>query len=201
MLDKYYEKAIFDACDSLRNDGVIIVPTDTLYGLACLSSSKIAIERIYEIKGRDKGKLLPLIVNSYKMLNDVVSVDISKIEKLSKYYPGSLTIVCKRNPNFDYFNVETIAVRMIDSPLINKIISEVNEPLALTSANISNEGNLLDPLELMETFDGVIDCIFMEGKAKDIASTIVRINDDNSLSLIREGKIPFYKIVEEYNND
>ncbi len=199
MLDKYYENAIMDACDSLKNDGVIIVPTDTLYGLACLSSSKIAIERIYKIKGRDKDKLLPLIVNSYSMLEKVVSVDLDKVKRLSKYFPGSLTLVCNRNPNFDYYGANSIAIRMINSPLIDKIISEVKEPLALTSANISNEGNLLDPMELMETFDGSIDCIFIEGKVKDIASTIVKINDDNSLTLIREGKIPFNKILEEYN--
>ena len=99
MLDKYYENAIIDACNSLRDDGVIIVPTDTLYGLACLSGSKIAIDRIYQIKGRDKEKLLPLIVNSYKMLESVISVDMEKVKKLSKYFPGSITLVCKRNPN------------------------------------------------------------------------------------------------------
>ena len=50
MLEKYYKEAIQDAIDSLKDDGVIIIPTDTVYGLAALSSSKVAIERIYQIK-------------------------------------------------------------------------------------------------------------------------------------------------------
>jgi len=200
MLDKYYNKAIEDAKNSLLDDGVIIIPTDTLYGLAALSSSKVAIERIFEIKNRDKGKLLPIIVNSYKMLTMVVDVDLDKIKRISKYFPGPVTIVAKRKKQFDYFGAETIAVRMIDIPLVNKIIDSVNEPLVLTSANISNEENVIDPMELLDIFDGSVDCAFIEGKIKNIESTIVEIKDDG-LVLIREGKIPFYDIVKEYNDE
>ena len=201
MLDKYYDNAILDAKNSLLDNGVIVVPTDTVYGLATLASSKEGINRIYEMKNRDKSKLLPVIVNSYKMLEEVVSVDLNLIKKLSLFFPGSLTIVCKRNPNFDYFDAPTIAVRMIETPIVNKIIETVNEPLALTSANISNENNLNDPLDLLEVFDGVVDCVFLDGKIKGVESTIVEILDDGSLKLIREGKIPFDKILKEYNHE
>ena len=201
MLDKYYESALKDAIESLKNDGVIIIPTDTVYGLACLSSSKDAIERIYKMKKRDKNKQLPLIVNSYKMLNEVCDVNLDNIKKLSKYFPGALTIVCKRKDNFDYFGADTIAVRMIETPLVNKIIESVNEPLALTSANISTKGNVVDPIELVDMFDGYVDCVFLDGKCKNVESTIIKINDDNSISLLREGKIRFENILKEYNND
>lgn len=201
MLEKYYKQAIDDAVTSLKDDGVIIVPTDTVYGLAALASSKVAIERIYEIKNRDKSKLLPIIVNSYTMLEDVVSVDINKIKKLSKYFPGPLTIVCKRNSKFDYYDASTVAVRMIESPLINKIIESVNEPLALTSANLSNQGEVKDPMELLELFDGCIDCAFLDGKIKGEASTIVEILDNGKIKLIREGKVSFDKVLKEYFND
>lgn len=201
MLDKYYESALKDAIESLQNDGVIIIPTDTVYGLACLSSSKDAIERIYKMKKRDKNKQLPLIVNSYKMLNEVCDVNFDNIKKLSKYFPGALTIVCKRKDSFDYFGADTIAVRMIETPLVNKIIESVNEPLALTSANISTKGNVVDPIELVDMFDGYVDCVFLDGKCKNVESTIIKINDDNSISLLREGKIRFENILKEYNND
>ena len=56
MLEKYYESALEDAKNSLLDDGVIIIPTDTIYGLACLCSSKVAIERIYDMKKRGKNK-------------------------------------------------------------------------------------------------------------------------------------------------
>lgn len=200
MLEKYYESALNDAKVSLLDDGVIIVPTDTVYGLACLSSSKVAIERIYDIKKRDKNKALPIIVNSFKMLEEVADVNLDNVRKLSKYFPGALTIVCKRKVSFDYFNFDTIAIRMIDTPLVNKIIESVGEPLSLTSANISNEKNIVDPIELVDMFDGYIDCVFLDGKCKNVESTIVKINDDGSLTLLREGKIKFENILKEYNN-
>ena len=200
MLEKYYKSAIEDATNSLLDNGVIIIPTDTVYGLATLASSKEGIERIYEIKNRDKGKLLPIIVNSYKMLSRVSNVDLNYVKKLEKYFPGALTIVVTRNPDFDYYGADTIAVRMIESPLVNKIIDNVNEPLALTSANISNTDNHKDPMELLELFDGCVDCVFLDGKSKGEESTIIKMEDDGSISLIREGKIPFENVLKEYNN-
>ena len=201
MLEKYYENAMNDALESLKDNGVIVIPTDTVYGLACLASSKEGIERIYMMKGRDKNKHLPLIVNSLEMAKKVVDVDDKVFTKLKKYFPGPLTIVAKRKESFDYFNAETVAIRMIDLPLVNKIISLVDYPLALTSANISNEKEISDPIELVETFDGYIDCIFLQDKMSNTPSTIIKVNDDGSLSLLREGKVTFEEILEEYNRD
>ena len=137
MLEKYYKNALEDAKNSLLDDGVIIVPTDTIYGLACLSSSKVAIDRIYDMKQRGRDKPLPLIVDTYDRLLKVVDVDLNVVKKLSKYFPGPVTLVCKRNPDFDFFDAETVAVRMVNVPLVNKIIESVDAPLCLTSANLS----------------------------------------------------------------
>lgn len=200
MLDKYYNEAIIDAIESLKDDGVIIVPTDTVYGLATLSSSEIAIEKIYEMKKRSKNKPLPIIVNSYKMLKGVIKIDDDTINKIASFFPGCVTIVAKRNPDFKYFDAKTVAVRMIDSPLINKLIESVNEPLTLTSANISSKGNVTDPMELIELFDGAIDCMFMDGRAKNYESTIIEILENKEIKLLREGKVSFEKILKEYNN-
>ena len=200
MLEKYYKQAIDDAIESLKDNGVIIIPTDTVYGLACLSSSNEAIERIYEIKNRDRSKLLPVIVNSYSMLKNVININEEVLNRVSTFFPGAVTIVAKRNKTFNYFNADTIAVRMIDSPLVNTLIESVHEPLALTSANISTKDNIVDPMELIELFDGCIDCIFLDGKIKNQESTIIEILENNELKLLREGKVSFAKISKEYNN-
>lgn len=200
MLEKYYKNALEDAKNSLLDDGVIIVPTDTIYGLACLSSSKVAIDRIYDMKQRGRDKPLPLIVDTYDRLLKVADVDLNVVKKLSKYFPGPVTLVCKRNPDFDFFDAETVAVRMVNVPLVNKIIESVDAPLCLTSANLSNEENITDPMEIIELFDGYIDCVFLDGKCKNSESTIVKINDDNSLTLLREGKVKFENILKEYDN-
>ena len=200
MLEKYYKNALEDAKNSLLEDGVIIVPTDTIYGLACLSSSKVAIDRIYDMKQRGRDKPLPLIVDTFDRLLKVADVDLNVVKKLSKYFPGPVTLVCKRNPDFDFFDAETVAVRMVNVPLVNKIIESVDAPLCLTSANLSNEENITDPMEIIELFDGYIDCVFLDGKCKNSESTIVKINDDNSLTLLREGKVKFENILKEYDN-
>lgn len=200
MLEKYYESALEDAKNSLLDDGVIVIPTDTIYGLACLCSSNVAIDRIYDMKKRDKSKPLPIIVDTYKRLLEVVNVDLNVIKKLEKYFPGPITIVCKRNKEFNYFEAETVAVRMIKTPLVNKIIETVDAPLCLTSANLSNEENITDPMELVEMFDGYIDCVFLDGKCKNVESTIIKIEDDNSITLLREGKVKFENILKEYNH-
>ena len=200
MLEKYYKNALEDAKNSLLEDGVIIVPTDTIYGLACLSSSKVAIDRIYDMKQRGRDKPLPLIVDTFDRLLKVADVDLNVVKKLSKYFPGPVTLVCKRNPDFDFFDAETVAVRMVNVPLVNKIIESVDAPLCLTSANLSNEENITNPMEIIELFDGYIDCVFLDGKCKNSESTIVKINDDNSLTLLREGKVKFENILKEYDN-
>lgn len=199
-MDKYFDKAINDACKSLENNGVILLPTDTVYGLCCLAN-KDAITKLMEIKKRDTNKLLPIVVNSYKMFESVCDIDMNYIYRLNKFFPGALTLVCKRKKEFDYFDASTIAVRMIDDALINTIISKVNMPLALTSANISNKEMDKDPSKILEKFSKYIDCAFIGRENEKRPSTIISISDDGKLELIREGKISFDKILKEYNND
>lgn len=188
----YNNKIIEDAVDILNDDGVIIIPTDTVYGLAVKCDSKKAIEKIYEIKKRNLNKQLPIVVDTYERLLSICDIEINEIKKLNRFFPGKLTIVLKKKNG-----EETVAVRMINSEIINKIIEKLNCALMLTSANVSNKEPSNDISNLIEEFDGKVDMIVMGSNVGKVSSTIVELKE-NKLVLIREGCIPFKDIEEAY---
>lgn len=190
--EAYNDQIINDAVDILNEDGVIIVPTDTVYGLAVKSNSEVAKEKIYGIKKRNLSKKLPVIVDTYERLLSMCDVDINCLKKFQPYFPGKLTLVLKKKNS-----EETIAVRMINNEIINKIIERLDCSLLLTSANISGKETSNDVMEIIEEFDGLVDMVIMGDKVSKISSTIVELKDDK-LILIREGSIPFKDIEETF---
>lgn len=184
----YNEKIINDAVEVLKNDGIIVIPTDTVYGMAVSTNSDIGLTKLYEIKKRNLSKKIPVIVDTYDRLMKMCDIDITTIKKLHPFFPGKLTIILNKRDS-----QETIAVRMINNEIINKIIYKLNCPLFLTSANISGQKECDDILDIIELFDGKIDMIIMGNKLSNKCSTIVKI-EKNNLTLIREGAIPFEEI-------
>jgi len=190
--EEYNEKIIDDAVAILNDDGVIIVPTDTVYGLAIRSDSEIAMKKIYAIKKRNLNKKLPVIVDTYERLLSLCDIEIDVIRRLHPFFPGKLTLVLKRK-----YSDETIAVRMIHNEIINRIIEKLDCALMLTSANVSGNNTSNDISDLIDEFDGKVDMIIMGDKVGKVSSTIVEI-ENNELKLIREGEISFEKIKEVY---
>ena len=189
----FNEKIISDAVSILKDDGVIIVPTDTVYGLACSGNSQVGVNKIYSIKKRNFNKKLPVIVDNYDRLMNMCEVNKDSLRKLKKFFPGELTIILKKKNS-----EETVAVRMINNEIINKIIERIDCFLYLTSANVSNDEPISDISGLMNEFDGKVDMIVMGNKMSKVSSTIVDLTG-NELKLVREGNIKFSKILEVYN--
>ena len=191
--DLYNELIINDAVDILNDDGVIVLPTDTVYGLACRGDSEIGKNKIYRIKERNLNKKLPIIVDTYERLFDICEISEEKIRRIRNYFPGELTVILnKKNSE------ETVAVRMINNEIVNKIIERLDCYLYLTSANKSNEECISDISELIEEFEGKIDMIIMGSKMKKVNSTIVDMTS-NEIKLVREGSVPFGEVLEAYN--
>lgn len=191
--DLYNELIINDAVDILNDDGVIVLPTDTVYGLACRGDSEIGKNKIYRIKERNLNKKLPIIVDTYERLFDICEISEEKIRRIRNYFPGELTVILnKKNSE------ETVAVRMINNEIVNKIIERLDCYLYLTSANKSNEECISDISELIEEFEGKIDMIIMGSKMKKVNSTIVDMTG-SEIKLVREGSVPFEEVLEVYN--
>lgn len=138
------ENHLIDRCVTiLKNHGVLAVPTDTIYGLAALVSSEQGVRRIYQIKGRTFTKPLAISVGDVNDLFTWSKPTLSN-EQLSTgdLLPGPVTLMFERHSSLPlYFNphVNNVAIRIPNCPWIIELARRLQEPLALTSANISNE--------------------------------------------------------------
>lgn len=178
----------------LDNDGVIIFPTDTVYGIACNCFSEKAIKKIFDIKKRPENKPINVLSNNLDKIK-LVSKNISEKEKflIDKYMPGALTIILDKNEKVSDIltaGLDTIGVRIPKNNISLRILENVSYPLATTSANISGDSAGIKITDFLKEFDGVVDAIIDGGETDlKVASTIVRVESDNKLKIIREGTL------------
>ena len=145
------------AVEYLKSDGVIALPTDTLYGLACMSQSSGAVEKLYDIKARDQNKPVAICVASLSDIGKWGRVTVSE-QLLGQLLPGPVTLVFERTSllNRD-LNPDTnlIGIRIPDSWFIRQLAASCHQPLALTSANVSGAQSTLAPSEFRDLWDKV----------------------------------------------
>lgn len=178
----------------LDNDGVIIFPTDTVYGIACNCFSEKAIKKVFDIKKRPENKPINVLSNNLDKIK-LVSKNINEKEKflIDKYMPGALTIILDKNEKVSDIltaGLDTIGVRIPKNNISLRILENVSYPLATTSANISGDSAGIKITDFLKEFDGVVDAIIDGGETDlKVASTIVRVESDNKLKIIREGTL------------
>lgn len=178
----------------LDNDGVIIFPTDTVYGIACNCFSEKAIKKVFDIKKRPENKPINVLSTNLDKIK-LVSRNINEKEKflIDKYMPGALTIILDKNEKVSDIltaGLDTIGVRIPKNNISLRILENVSYPLATTSANISGDSAGIKITDFLKEFDGVVDAIIDGGETDlKVASTIVRVESDNKLKIIREGTL------------
>ena len=174
------EKVADAVAEVLQSGGVIIYPTDTIYGIGANAFNEAAIEKVMNIKNRDSEKPLSVFVKDIKSARRIACID-SKVEKmLENIWPGPITAILRKKDIVPYLltgNGETIAVRIPQNKFILHLLEKVEFPIIATSANISGENNLFDAEEIMKTFGNKknqIDLFVNIGNIKKTqASTIV----------------------------
>jgi L-threonylcarbamoyladenylate synthase len=181
------------AKEVLMNDGVVVLPTDTLYGLVASAWSKRAVEKIYEIKERDKSKALIVLIYS---LTDLEKFGIKPGKKqtkiLAKIWPGEVSVLlaCK-SAKFKYIHRGTkeIAFRMIGRNNIDlcNLIKKVG-PIVAPSANIESFAPSETIKEAKLCFGDKVDLYISDGRRKGDPSTLIRIKD-SSLEILRQGNV------------
>ncbi|GJM17019.1 MAG: hypothetical protein DHS20C13_23460 [Thermodesulfobacteriota bacterium] len=180
------------AASILNNGGVIVYPTETLYGIGALASRSDAVERIFEIKGRPQGKPIPLLVKDMEMLSQIAENSILASILSERFWPGRLTLILKQIstlPEMITCGSGKIALRISAHAFLKALFDLIEEPLTSTSANISGDQNLLGTEELIETFNGKVDLIVDSGKIPESrGSTIVDLTLDPP-QILREGDI------------
>lgn len=191
--------AIAQAVETLRKGGVIALPTDTLYGLGASVFDEGALRRVFEVKGRPAGMPLPVLVAGWGMVGQVAAETPGIARRLAEvFWPGPLTLVVPSAPALSKLVTgggETVGVRSPDHWAPLGIIDGLGCPITGTSANFSGGPDLLDLESVRQQLGSVVDYIIEDGPAPlGTASTVVDATGE-SLRLLREGVIPFERIL------
>ncbi|CAG4931956.1 unnamed protein product [Colias eurytheme] len=190
------EKAYVKATDYLSNGYVIAVPTDTIYGLACSANCQDAIKKLYAIKGRDSAKPVAICVSNISDVRKWGQAEHLSDNLLTSLLPGPVTVVLEKTErlNNPYLNPMTtkIGIRIPNHSFINKVTNVFDMPVALTSANSSNEPSSLTVKEfehlfsyLGAVFDGGM---LSQGLDKNRSgSTVIDLSKIGYYDIIRKG--------------
>ncbi|MVZ61646.1 L-threonylcarbamoyladenylate synthase [Sphingobacterium humi] len=189
----YYDKEdLKQALDTLKAGGVILYPTDTIWGLGCDATNPEAVEKIYAIKGRDKGKsLIVLLENDYQLegyVQEVPEVAYQLIEVADK----PLTIIYSQAKNLAANVVAedgSIGIRIVKHPFCEELIKRFRKPIVSTSANISGEATAQNFAEVSEAIKEAVDYVVQYGQddvGKHQASSIMKLDPSGKFEFIRK---------------
>ena len=189
----------------IRDGGIVIFPTETVYGIGTNGLDEKAIKKIYEVKQRSFNKPISLLVNNIEMVNKIAK-NISKLEYeiMETFFPGPLTIILEKRsiiPNILTANTNTVGIRMPSSEIAKKLIEYAGVPIATPSANISGRPSGTNIRDIQKDFEGKVDYFIDNGESKiGIPSTIVKVINEK-IHILREGSISkeqINKIVQNY---
>ena len=177
----------------IKHGGIVVFPTETVYGIGTNGLNEKAVKKLYAIKQRPLSKPISLLVNSIDMINEIAK-DITKLEYalIKEFFPGPLTIILKKKeivPDIVTANSDTVGVRMPANEIALKLIEYSEVPIATPSANISGRTSGTNIDDIMKDFDGKVDWCIDDGPSKiGFASTIVQVVDGIP-NILRQGAI------------
>ncbi len=187
------EKEIAKVIAVLRKGGLIIYPTDTVYGLGCDITNTKALERIAKIKGVKLAKAnFSFICNDLSHLSDYVrQIDTPTFKLLKRALPGAYTFILPGNNNLPkvFKRKKTVGIRVPDNNIARKIVKSLGNPIVSTS--IYDEDDLLeyttDPELIYEKWQNIVDLVIDGGYGDNTASTVIDLSK-GEVEVIREGK-------------
>lgn len=200
-MKRYSEQEIDEVARILKNDGVISVPTDTVYGICARINSKTAYDKLVEAKNRPSNKSFPVMCLNEEQINEIAIVNQNAQKIIKAFMPGPITLVLKKRPEaFSYINnagdsiSDELAVRMAPLKILEELLIKTGSSLFLTSANISGKepcSNIDDIEQTFPMLDGILEGNISFGQS----STIVDCTS-NEIKIQRPGPIS----LEQINN-
>lgn len=188
-----------EACvNSLRNGGLVVFPTETVYGIGVNAYDEVALNNLYIKKQRPLDKPLLMHISSLEMAEEIALLDDESRELIRRYTPGPLTVVVKRKNNLPSVAVsggDTVGLRFPSNELFIKISKLFGAPIAATSANISGEKSAVRAEELSSVLN-IADVVVDGGNCElGLESTIVSLVGERP-KILRLGSFPREKIEE-----
>jgi len=198
MLIKIYPenpnyKQISKIIEVLQKGGIIIYPTDSVYGMGCDIHNHKAVERIAKIKGVKSDKAnFSIICHNLSQLSDYTRPITNAVFKLmKKNLPGPFTFILKANnkvPDIFQSNKKTVGIRIPNNSIVLEIVKEFGSPLLTTSVHDEDEiiEYTTDPELIHEKFTEIVDIVIDGGYGQNVPSTIVDCTEDEPV-IIRQG--------------
>ncbi len=183
------EKAVERAAAVIRRGGVVAIPTDALYTLVADPLNLFAVRRVFEAKGREAGRSLPLLVSDVLMAEELCKDMPARFYLLARHFwPGPLAIIApasSRVPLKVTGNTGRLAVRQSKSRVANALLERLNQPLISTSANLSGEPTAASGIEVFGTMDGRVDLVLDGGLAVGPGATTIDVTE------------PYWRVIKE----
>jgi len=176
----------------VRNGGVIIFPTDTIYGLGCDIFNAKAVEKVCKIKGLNPEKnRLSFICSDLSQLSEFAKMDNSTFKLMKRNLPGAFTFILNGSSKLPrlFKNKKTVGIRIPDNDIIRSIVEELGNPLMTTSVRTTDEDVIeyfSDPELIHEKFSAMVDVVIDGGYGNVEPSTVVDCTDDEPV-ITRQG--------------
>jgi len=197
-----FDDAVEESVSVLRQGGLLVLPTETVYGVAALASNDDAVQRLLSLKGRREGHAVPLAISGYEALTEYIPMPgVLGLRLARRCWPGPLTLVfdgtATESPLSRYspfvqktiMPSGTVALRVPNCPITLEILDALGEPIVLTSANKTGDSPAISADEAVAKLDGRIDFVIDAGESDfKKPSTVARIESD-SVEILREGAI------------
>jgi len=187
---KISAKSILQAGKLVLSGGVIVYPTDTVYGLGCDPTNELATERVFAIKGRGR-KPVPVLCDSLDSASRLVRLSGVALQLAKDYWPGALTIVLPLKaelPELIHQGSRTLGVRVPNSRSCLELIAASGGYLIGTSANRSGEPACRTAHEALQSIGEGVDMILDGGRLREKESTVVKVTA-NRVQILRSGAV------------
>lgn len=188
---KLYEEEVNKIVSTLKKGGVIIYPTDTIWGIGCNIFNEIAVRNTFKIKKRPFEKKMSLLVSDAEMLSQYTNQTHSKIHSLNEFYERPVTVIYSTPVNLPHYLLEkdgSIAIRIVKDDFCASVIKAFGYPILSSSANVSGEPFPSNFLEVSPIILEQVDYIVKYRQSdfsKNSASIMIKLNDKGEFEVIR----------------
>lgn len=188
----------------LQKGQVVAYPTETFYGLGVDVFNERAIKKLYELKRRDYGLPIAVLVSDIKMMEEIVEEVLDSARALMKaFWPGPITILFRAKKCISRSlttNTGKIGIRISSHPVASAIVREFGKPITTTSANLSGFPPSFNVRHIQKYFKTKIPCIVDGGELPPTrGSTVVDVSDE-TMAIIRDGAIPAEEVIKAFQN-
>lgn len=183
------QRLINRVVECLKQGGVIVYPTDTIYGIGCDIFNKKGVKKIYQIKQRDPRKPFSFICSDLSDVSNYAQVSNFAFKTMKRNLPGPYTFVLEATrivPDLLTTKQKTVGIRIPDNPIAQAIVKELGHPLVTTSVNVSGEEPIHDPAEIEKSLGKMVDMVVDGGVLLGDASTVISLIDDQ-VEILRQG--------------